>query len=111
MTKNTTPQKYRAETKKWEKRSWLMEKYWGELLPRQEIADLTDVSEAKIGEMIREHNIPTRPKGYNKHNSISPFAQFYQDKAARTDEKSRQYFDADKQSEEIDPDWEDIAEV
>jgi hypothetical protein len=104
-----TPSKYVAKTRKWEKKSWLQEKYWGELLSGRAIAELTDVSETKIRESLREHGIPRRPNTYRKDSSISPFAQFYHNESARTDEESRTQYDPDFEPNRNELNWQKIA--
>lgn len=104
-----TPEKYKAKTRKWEKKSWLQEKYWGELLSLRDVAELTDVGEKKIRGLLGEHGIPTRSRNYRSDSSVSPFTQFYHNKAARTDEKSRQHFDPDHETDNTELNWQKTA--
>lgn len=73
------------------------------------IAELTDVSETKIRELLQEHGIPNRPKKYEKSNSVSPFSQFYHNKSAKTDEESRTQYDPDFEPDRNELNWQKIA--
>jgi len=94
-TMNQTPEKYRAEKPKYEQKEWLYEKYWGELLSQQTIADEVGVHRTIVRDAMHEHGIPRRPDGYTRDNAMSAFSGFYSDTAARGDGDSHQQFDAD----------------
>lgn len=90
-----TPQRYIPETGNWENKEWLQEKYWGEMLSAEEIAEECDRSKSVILKNMRELGIPRRVGEYQRDNSVSPFTGFYRHESARTDEKSRTHYDPD----------------
>lgn len=83
-----TPAKYQAKPRDYEDKSWLYEKYWGEKLSKQEVADEAGTCKQVILANMKEHGIPRRANTYGKNNTVSPFTGFYRDEAARTDEES-----------------------
>ena len=98
-----TPEKYLPQPRQYENKAWLYEQYWGELRPVREIAENCEVGHAAVREQMVEFGIPRRVDGFKRGNSVSPFAGFYHDAAARTDEQSRQHFDPDHESQQRDP--------
>lgn len=89
------PAKYQAEPRQYEDKEYLQQRYWGQLMTVREIADECNTSHGQVIEAMARHGIPTRTKGYQENNCVSPFAGFYRDTAARTDEQSRTRFDPD----------------
>jgi len=98
-----TPEKYLPDPRQYEDKAWLYEQYWGELRPVREIADDCNVGHAAVREQMVEFGIPRRGGNYTRENTVSPFAGFYHDAAARTDEQSRQHFDPEHESQQRDP--------
>jgi len=106
-----TPKKYQANTRNYEQKNWLYQKYWGELLSVMEMAKQADVVEShrRITEQMERHGIPRRVDGYTDENSVSPFAGFYQDDIAQTDDVSTQDYDPNFIENSGDPNWMDVA--
>lgn len=48
--------------KLYESRAWLYKKYWVERLTEQEIADLTDTTQATINRWLKKHQIKKRKR-------------------------------------------------
>lgn len=75
-----TNNKYTPEPRDYEQRDWLYERYWGEMMPMQEIADEADVSKDTIKRNLRDAGIPGRTRRFRRSNTISAFRGFYGDK-------------------------------
>lgn len=108
----SVPAKYQPEPKKCEKKQWLYEKYWGELLTQEECADRADVGRKKIRMELDKHGIPTRKRGCGKGNQ-SPFRGFYNaDENAVATEDSKTYYDESKQTDgQVKTNWMRQAET
>jgi len=106
-----TPSKYVADDRLYDDKSWLYEKYWGELLSAREIAEECDGGHAVISKRLRQFGIPRRTRGYERDNAISPFTGFYLNTAARTDERSRQQYEKDHEpdTKDVDLNWQKAA--
>lgn len=105
-----TPAKYAAKPRVWEDKHWLYEKYWGEKLTMKEVAEEGDSSKQTILSKMKELGIPRRTNRHMKNNTVSPFAGFYRDEAARTDEESNTVEpDPDHGVEDKDLQWQKIA--
>lgn len=92
---------YKPDPRDWEQKEWLYQKYWGELIPVKEIAELTDVKTRAIRDQMDEMGIPRRPRRFEAGGTVSPFSGFYnEDEVSQADEKDRSHFDEDKQPNE-----------
>lgn len=61
MTNETeTPQKYRAESRKFDDKAWLYEQYWEQMKSQLAIAEECDVSQTRISAAMKTHGIPAR---------------------------------------------------
>lgn len=89
----TVPKKYQPDNRDWEDKQCLYQKYWGELLSQQEIADEMGVHRTMVRDSMHEHGIPRRPDGYTRNNSMSAFSGFYNDSPTQGDGDSHQQFD------------------
>jgi len=89
------PEKYQPDERKYEQKDWLYQKYWGELLSQQDIADIVDTHRTVIKENMDEFGIPTRPDGYTRDNCMSAFSGFYNDSPTQGDGQSYEQFDPD----------------
>lgn len=93
----TTPSKYVAEERDWEKKAWLYEKYWGELLTQKEMAEDQGVSRGAIRQELESHGIPSRPNGWSRDGSKPPWTGFYEDERTPGDGyQSNAGYDEDK---------------
>lgn len=97
MTK--TPKKYRAKERKYENKSWLQQKYWGDFLSTKEIAEEIGCNHTLVNNALIEFGIPRRTRSYDRDNSISPFTGFYRNAAARTDKRSLHQYDENYEHE------------
>lgn len=72
-----TPARYVPEKRQYEKKDWLYEQYWGELLSATEVAEKVDVERRTILRKLRDKGIPRRPIRYRPETPTSPFTGFY----------------------------------
>jgi hypothetical protein len=72
-----TPAKYVADERKYEDKQWLYEQYWGKKKPIPELAEICCVGKRTVAERMEKFGIPRRYPNYNRHNSVSMFAGFY----------------------------------
>jgi len=82
----TVPEKYQPSKRQYEQKEWLYEQYWEKLLPLKEIAQKAGVSHHQIRQALNEHGIPRHTDNWTQENNVSPFAGFYNDENARTEE-------------------------
>lgn len=88
----TVPQKYQARTRDWERKSWLYQLYWGQLLSTNEIADRAGVHPSTIKEQLYRHGIPRRTQRYHGDDgNISPFWGFYNGGEVTPDKRGQNY--------------------
>lgn len=79
-----TPAKYRATARCYEKRSWLYERYWSDVLTVEEIAARTDASTQTIIRNMEAHGIPRRPPSACHCETPEDVATVYRDTSAPT---------------------------
>lgn len=107
----SVPQKYQPEPKRYEKKHWLYEQYWGQLLSQNEIADTVEVSRKKIRMEMDKHGIPTRSTDCN-HDQANPFSGFYNPTERPPAPENTQIDDRGPKDEPLEPDpskWSDAS--
>lgn len=55
-----TPQKYQAESRRYEDKSWLYQQYWGQLKSTVEIASVVDITDQTLRHKMERFGIPRR---------------------------------------------------
>lgn len=102
-----TPERYVPTDEKWRQKDWLYEQYWQQLKSAPEIAQETPKSEHAIRRLMDKHGIPRRKSNYNRDNTVSAFAGFYNDdEATRADEQSTSVYDPEwEPDEQLDAEW------
>lgn len=83
-TTDRTPDRYRASTRRYERKSWLYERYWADVLTVEQIAARTDVSAQTIVRRMDELGIPRRPPKACHCECPEDVARVYRRKRATT---------------------------
>lgn len=81
-----TPPKYRPDDLKYTQKWWLYQKYWAELRPISEVADLADVSHTTVMNEMKRKGVPRRPKNMEaeNHEHVGARLRRYFERQART---------------------------